>query len=952
MRTTAALVVLLAAAAEAATPARVTQADLLRRLIDLDRLMTPPTGERTGLFSSFERRWPPGPADRGVGKQPPATADDGWQVLAEMDGPGAIVRIWSANPTGRIRFVLDGQAVIDAPFAHLFNGQLPPFDEPLCHVTPGGGHNCYFPLGYNRSCRVLVRYGTPAYQINYVQFPRGTQVETFQPPRGPATQPAVRYGPDQRELRIPPLDPQAQAVYAEVAHALRYGLSERQLFGDRPAPPVGAYEPLERGGKLAVETHRGGGVIRALYVGVADRIMPAEPYALHRCILRIHCDGEPQPRVEVPLTDFFGAGFEPAFFNSLVLGTDKYTTMQGESLNETRFMYCYFPMPFQDAARIEIENLSGRKIGLTVWAKVERTPPPADRLRFFARFRKEDPCQGQDYPILETTGRGRIVGCTLNVDCPRRAWWGAGHEQLWIDGETSPSYRGTGSADYLGDAGGLWLHADAFHGATRTGPYGKVSGYRWHVSDCINFHKSVRFTIGNRQADDARDTYYGSVVYWYGEPGARHFFRPLTLADVTPPGLRIPGAVEVEGHVLDQMREINPLSEKYADGAELSGRQAVSIGTTEPVRIAIPSEAARIVRLRLRVNPKRPFQTIEVSDAAGRLIGAARYDRRFDGTYTVGVIALHAGDNVVTVRCRPRGILDCWILEDVPKSPRGPEGEDLEPLATTSAATRIEVGDHPWSGGAQRVIDFAAAGDTVQFELPAVRKDGPRGLYLVVTHGPAGGRFQTLLDDRPLGEPFDTYAPEVGPARVALGAVPLKAGRHRLAFRAAAPDSRASGRQLGLDVVELVDVISPWAVECEDLPHTSATDANPQVWAWAGASGGACVHCRAAGPGAWVEFDLPVRQAGKYRLAIVCTTSFDHAIVQTYVNGRKAGEPFDTFGEPQPGPVRPLGQFDLPAGPLRLRVEVAGRNEQSAAHFFSVDCLLLEPVGSQPAAAP
>ena len=111
---------------------KLTQADLLRRLIDLDRLTTPPPpGELTGLFSSFDRaskiddngrlvNWH---ANKDYG-QFVRREPDGWNVMAQMPGPGAITRFWCAYAHGQLRVVLDGQVAIDAPLADLFNGKL------------------------------------------------------------------------------------------------------------------------------------------------------------------------------------------------------------------------------------------------------------------------------------------------------------------------------------------------------------------------------------------------------------------------------------------------------------------------------------------------------------------------------------------------------------------------------------------------------------------------------------------------------------------------------------------------------------------------------------------------------------------------------------------------------------------------------------------------------------
>ena len=209
---------------------------------------------------------------------------------------------------------------------------------------------------------------------------------------------------------------------------------------------------------------------------------------------------------------------------------------------------------------------------------------------------------------------------------------------------------------------------------TRSGPYGKNSAYRWQIADCVNFQRSVRFKFENRQERGLKDTYFGSIAYWYGEPGAKQFFKPLTLADVTPPGLRIPGAIEIESNIVgSDWGQV--VKQKYADGAELSGKEAASITTDQPVQINIPSDTARTVVLKLRMNSRRAFETVTVTDAAGRAIGTVSYDRSSDGLYTVGVVTLERGNTPVKVQCSRPAVLDCWVLEMLPTT-TGPGPQD------------------------------------------------------------------------------------------------------------------------------------------------------------------------------------------------------------------------------------------------------------------------------------
>jgi hypothetical protein len=639
-----------------ATPAvaaeSVTQADLLRRLIDLERLTTPPPpGERTGLFSSFDRRqttirdgryvdWDAND-DRG---QFLRAADNGWNVMAETESPGAITRIWCDAPTGDVRVILDGKVVISAPLKDLFDGALEPFGMPLSYEIPSGqGAISFFPMGFAKRCRVLSRNFEGEYQIDYTIFPPGTSVETFD-----------------REL-----NEAARAALEEVVQTFQRGLSDKQLFRGRRTALYGGTpgDPLKQGEKFTWELG-GAGTIRAFYAALTDRVPPRELHVLHNLILRIRWDGREKPDVEVPLTAFFGTGYERHLYNSLVTGTDLATRMPGQFPTESWFMYSYFPMPFTNGVHIEFENLNRKKIALMFYMRVDRNEPSPEALRFKVRTRKEDPCQTFDFPILETEtkGAGRLVGCVLNIDCPREEWWGEGDHKIWIDNEPFPSILGTSTAGYFGNVKGLRPFRMPLHGATLVLPLGKNSVYRWHTLDCVNFRQALCFKIENWQYNRADDVYYNAVVFWYGEPGAEDSFQPLSDEVLELPGLRIPGAVEIEGNIVSEDWG-NLFKEKYARGVELSGHAAATITAREPVHIDIPWDKPGRYRLNLRVLTGRSFETVEVSDADGSPIGTVRYDRESDGTYAVGEITLQADKTRVIVTCPATAILDCWVLE-------------------------------------------------------------------------------------------------------------------------------------------------------------------------------------------------------------------------------------------------------------------------------------------------
>lgn len=166
---------------------------LLREMIDLDRLTGPAT-YITRQFSSYDRNshdkggWFAND-DRGhYLRQEP-----GEFVLAEADGPGAIVRIWSANPSGTLRIQLDGELVLEEDFKALLSGEADGFPPPFGAMRARGG-NLYYPFAYAKRMKVSCSEGGHYYQVNVRSYDRGTAVTTWDP----ADRPALP------ELTIPP----------------------------------------------------------------------------------------------------------------------------------------------------------------------------------------------------------------------------------------------------------------------------------------------------------------------------------------------------------------------------------------------------------------------------------------------------------------------------------------------------------------------------------------------------------------------------------------------------------------------------------------------------------------------------------------------------------------------------------------------------------------------------
>jgi len=504
-------------AVSAGAQEKFTYVDLAKRLTDLERLaVLPAPGDTCAQWSSYDRA---SKYDVATGKYVAwdANGDGGGiirregdlAVFAEMEGPGCIWRLWSAKAdNGHVRIYLDGAAepAVDLPFAGYFDRKNPPFVYPSLVHDAASGKNCYVPIPYQKSCKIVGEKGWGNYyQFVYETFPKGTVVPTFK-----------------RELA------------ADETAAL--AAADEILSNKRGEDPKG-----KRDGEAAVSKSAAVGAGKAVAVARLDgpraitaiRVkMPAaaskeeEIAALRELAIRISWDGEKTPSVWAPLGDFFGTAPGINKYKSLPLGM----TDEG--------FYSVWYMPFAKGAVVEIANDGAAE--RTVEVGVTHAPlarPAGDLGRFHAKWHRDaflppEPERKIDWTMLKVQGRGRWCGVVLHVWNPRGGWWGEGDEKFFVDGEKFPSTIGTGSEDYFGYA---WcnpaLFQNAYHNQTiSNGNKGHVSVNRWHVTDNVPFQKSFEADIEKYYAN-ARPTLYACTAYWYQAPGDTDPYEPQPLSE-------------------------------------------------------------------------------------------------------------------------------------------------------------------------------------------------------------------------------------------------------------------------------------------------------------------------------------------------------------------------------------------------------------------------------------
>lgn len=489
-----------------AVPGELSVRAMLGELVDLEQLATAPQPAfRSFLASSYDRR--------STTPSEPATwfANDDWAsasrpnfvrletvggrreyVLLDVTGPGALVRLWSATPTGTLRIYLDGDStpVIEDRLEDLLSGKAT-IPRPFAYLA-ARGYNAYFPIPFRNGCKVTVDELVAAdpfqdgplerfyYQINYrtYQSDVASRIRTFRK--------------CDLERALPEL--------SRVAAVLTDGTLAYQ-----PSPQ----RRVERLKHLGDDTHSAavesdGGVVRELVLHVRN----ADEALLRRARLSISFDN--RVTVTAPLGDFFGTGPGLSPYSSLPF-----------TVGDDGTLICRWPMPFRRRASVLIEKIPNVEGELLV----EPFSWSDQSLYFFARWRPEAKVRThppRDLHLLDLEGQGVYVGNVFNIaNTPGSRWWGEGDEKVYVDRETFPSFFGTGTEDYYGYA---WSTPERFvralHAQTRAdGPGfdGRFSMNRFHTLDKVPFTTALRFDLELWHWDDTEVT-WDSMVYFYARP--------------------------------------------------------------------------------------------------------------------------------------------------------------------------------------------------------------------------------------------------------------------------------------------------------------------------------------------------------------------------------------------------------------------------------------------------
>ncbi|MGD2295587.1 MAG: DUF2961 domain-containing protein [Candidatus Aminicenantes bacterium] len=504
---------------------KVTTGSLFEEMIDMVNLTYfPAPSYRTVQYSSFDRRshLPGGPDwfanSDGFGKEPipnfeevirePDEEGIGEYLIADVKGPGAIVRLWSAAISGTIQLFLDGIStpLYDGPAIDFFHRPYDSFpevqnvDAKVLGKTVYQRDAAYSPIPFAKNMR-LVWIGNVQdihfYQVQLRLYERGTKVISFSP------EDLVTHMEAINKVLLELSDPDSHLEPRAKGSAIPFRLT---------VDPSQKADIISLEGPLAIEK-----LTLRLQARNSDK-------ALRQTLLHVVCDGYPWGQVQAPVGDFFGAapGINP--YQSLPF------TVQPDGT-----MICRYVMPFQKECQIRIENHGDQPVRVEGSVLLMDYTWEEDRsMHFRARWRVNHNMIAsntavQDLPFLIAHGKGLYVGTTSyllnpnNVPTPYGSWWGEGDEKIFIDDDAIPSIFGTGSEDYYNYS---WSSPDIFCfpycGQPRNdgpGNRGFVTNFRWHILDPLPFQSTIRFFLELKSHERTERMSYGRIGYHYARPG-------------------------------------------------------------------------------------------------------------------------------------------------------------------------------------------------------------------------------------------------------------------------------------------------------------------------------------------------------------------------------------------------------------------------------------------------
>lgn len=436
------------------------------------------------------------------------TDEKGEWVLMEADGPGCLYNFTQHRyPTSQVpvfRFYFDGAeepqfTIIPAEF-----GTKYPFVSPLADKYEGPEDNGVGPIW-------VVRSFVPMEFRTHCKVTSSLRLEGYEKAAGGGGWGHVLYHTYESAEGLTTFTGQ-EDLEALLGKLRRCGEDPKEM-GETLRAESGRFVLKGGEGRTLLE-RRGGGAVTAVRLALED----FRSALLQDVWLRLTWEDAPLPAVEAPIGTFFGCeyGDLPADQRLYLLGM---RIAQGERAE----FYHYFPMPFWEAARVELLNRGGEPVTVSgaALAYLDRAVYDRDAAGYFTAspyYRRTANVHGKNSVIAEVAGAGHMVyGCLSGAGISSGC---EGDVRVFIDDRRSPTVESDGSESWASYGWGFVTppQCNPFSGYNgQPGVNEDWSMVRLTAGDSYPFKKCLRFELEHGCANDGGGSHSGQIFCYLRE---------------------------------------------------------------------------------------------------------------------------------------------------------------------------------------------------------------------------------------------------------------------------------------------------------------------------------------------------------------------------------------------------------------------------------------------------
>ena len=908
---------------------------------------------------------------------------DGGYVIAEMEGPGYISRIWSAmGHVGQVKIYVDDKEtpVIDCDMEKIFRDYgHPNFAFENLSYDASQGDNTYVPITYNEYCKVVVYNPGGYYLVNYTELPQGSVVESFKSSLTASQKKALR---------------DVDTFFERKLGTNPSGKED----GEIEAVTISKQNPY-------VKTLDGRGAIEGLTFKV-NTDAPKNSDTMVRLLkllqLRIYWNGEENPSVDVPLGDFVGSGYGLTDVKTIVAG-----------VRDDKTIYSYYYMPYLEGARIELVNLDDTEIPVEISFTTGELDEKASTYKFCALWNRgkytEDLSRMPDYNFINVEGKGKIVGVNLHhykwleerdpTAGPGSYWWGEGDEKFYVDGEDFPSWFGTGTEDFFGYA---WCDANKFSKPFHAQSY-CVGGSLSIGNRCL-----TRIFMGEALPFD--ESFNGYFEKYYKDDYIKYAFTTTFY-------LSLDGSFEKNNYSLDeylsyfkydpqsQMKNIveaENVEYLYCDGEIIEQ----SVGQTDAIRLSngknilwkndvsvggkyslwCPSGDVRqeyvVLVSTLLAKDYGKFRVYINNQVVNDGIDLYSNQLNIDSLIEIGKTTLNPGyNNKIIFECIGKnekssgynlGLdfliaipaseysslneVDLLKYTDVTRSVSNKnnnvllkyDAENFRPVTSNPDAWSVQemtnFGD-AWSMNKQILWYASKMGNELSIKFNS-SYEGSFNLELGLAFASDFGLFEVAVNGVNLKQ-IDMYYEYVKHFKVDIGVCDLLLGENVITFRTIGKNPKSANMAFGFDYMLYSRISSDktiinYEVENRDFTfngNSMHSNQNMSVFGdlW---SNNQQLLWNSAQLGNSVSFTINSETAIKAKLVVGFTIAVDMGIYEVYVNGNKVGTSTDLYNEKVTKTYRSFGECNLVKGTNTITFKAVGKNALAIGYNLGLDNLL------------